>query len=366
MRIISKDLERYLAYLLRGTRLTKKSRNAYSLMYKYREYVKKFKKAFYQYSYMSFDYAEKFIKAYSNKSVKPIRILQPTLNDNAPILLGAVKNDLERVKLQVEYHRGIGIKHFAYIDNMSTDGTFEWLKEQPDVSLFLTEETFNAEAKDAWRRLVTDILGYDKWYLVLDSDELFMYPGIEKKNINVYIDFLESQKIKSAFSPMIDMYTKGRLFEKDNAADEILNSYRYFDATYTQRNVFSKYHVAGGPRARVLVPANLEKYALIKLSEDMLMTTHQNFPYKYNFETKGAIAFLLHYKFLPEDIKKYEEYIASGSHYNGSVWYKTYLNAFKRNPDLSFYYDKSQRLDSSMDLMKINIVDRNLLEKFCS
>ncbi|GBU20880.1 hypothetical protein R80B4_00767 [Fibrobacteres bacterium R8-0-B4] len=363
-----KRLKWHLMYWLRWTRLTKKSRNAYKSVDAYVRSIAEFKKAFYQYSYISFEYANKFINAYLNKSVKQIKILQSALNKNDPIMLGAVKNDLERVKLQVEYHRNIGIKHFAYIDNMSTDGTFEWLKEQPDVSLFLTEETFNAEVKDAWKRQVTDILGYDRWYLALDSDEFFIYPGIETRKITEYIDFLENNKIGSAFSIMIDMYSCGRLFENGNEADGIFDSYRYFDTnTYTQRELVSKHLIVGGPRMRLfsaLETVNLEKYPLVKLSKDMLMATHQNFPYKHNFETKGAIAFLLHYKFLPGDIELYKERITSGLYYNGSQYYKDFINAFEQNPNLSFYYEGSQKLNDSMDLMKINPIDRNFFERF--
>jgi len=362
---LNEELNWYLAYLLRGTRLTKKSRRAYNMIYTYKEYIKECKKAFYQYSFLGCDDAKRFMGAYLNKSVKPIRMSQPIMKENDPILLCAVKDDLERIKLQVEYHRGIGVKHFAYIDNMSTDGTFEWLKEQPDVSLFLTEETFNADVKDAWKRQATDILGYGRWYLVLDSDEFFIYPGIETKNINAYIDFLENNKIKSAFSPMIDMYSRGTLFEKINGVNGIFDSYCYFDTdTYTQKKMFSNYRVTGGPRMRAFSAEVLEKYALIKLTEDILVTNHRNLPYKHNFETKGAIAFLLHYKFLPNDIERYKKLITSGLYYNGSEYYKKFMNMFEQNPNLSFYYDGSQKLNDSTDLMKINLIDRHFFKKF--
>jgi len=72
----------------------------------------------------------------------------------------------------------------------------------------------------------------------------------------------------------------------------------------------------------------------------------------------------LHYKFLPGDIEQYKERITSGLYYNGSQYYKDFINAFEQNPNLSFYYNGSQKLNDSTDLMKINPIDRNFFKKF--
>ena len=360
----------YMIFIIRMAKLTRKSRNDHKLISQHKELIKDFKKAFYQFSYSCSGYAGIYINAYLNKSVKPVNVLQLDLRENDPILLCTVKDDLAKVKLQVEHHRRIGIKHFVYIDNISKDGTFEWLKGQNDVSLFTVDEIFSAEAKNAWRRQITDLFGYDRWYLVLDSDELFTYPGIETRNINRYIDFLEKNKIKSTLSPMIDMYSKGGLFEKDVAINTILEQYCYFDVdTYYPANYFAGQWINGGPRMRIFSKdercfPQLSKYALTKFSRDMLIGTHQNYPYKYNFNTKGAIAFLLHYKFLHDDSKKYKKYVMFDVMSNNSVEYKQYMKAFEQNSEISFYYEGSQKLNNSMDLMKINIINKNFFENF--
>lgn len=369
--------EMYLEYLLRRGGLAKEYRKANNLIYQHRESVKEFRKALEQFScgaYSVADSAEIFINAYLNKSVKPVKISDTVLKDNVPILLCITRDNLHTVKTQVEYHRKIGVKHFAYVDNMSKDGTFEWLRGQPDVSLFFTEEAFHDQLKDAWKRQATDFLGYDRWYLALDPDELFIYPGIEKKNINTYIDFLESQKMKSALSPMIDMYSNGKLYEESEHLENIMDKYCYFDTdTYKMSKIFSMYIIEGGPRTRLFstdgttFPCVLQKCALIKLSKDTLIGTHENYPYSHNFYTKGAAAFLLHYKFLAADNKKFKELIKAGAFsHNKCVdfQYRRYVEIFEQNPDISFYYKDSQKLNDSMDLMKINIIDRTFFKNF--
>jgi hypothetical protein len=364
--ICKKIIPSYIIYIIKKPKLSRENKKLINI---HKSVIKDFKKAFIQ--YIDNDYCPVYLNTYINRPVKPVKIVKPALNKNDPILLCAVKDDLERIKLQVEYHRKIGIKHFAYIDNMSNDGTFEWLKEQDDVSLFFVDEMFSSFKKNIWRRIITDFFGYNRWYLILDSDELFMYPGIETTNINKYVDFLERKKIESTLSPMIDVYSKGKIFE--NNINGIFNTYCYFDSdTYKITKKYSMYRITGGPRMRLFSTKDslfypiLSKYALTKFSKNMLPGTHINYPYKYNLQNKGAVAFLLHYKFLPEDKTKYKEHIISGVYYGGSKEYKRYMEMFKQNPDLSFYYEGSQKLNNSFDLMKINIIDRNFYKKFSS
>lgn len=359
-------------FFLRKIKLTKLSRFDNRCIKSNEKLVSAFKEALYQFSYVRSGDAGIFINAYLNKFVVSIKIAQVYLGKNEPILLCVVKNDLEKVKLQIEYHRKIGVRHFAYIDNLSQDGTFEWLKEQSDVSLFSVSEKFHITVKDAWKKQVTDLLGYDKWYLILDSDELFIYPGIEEKNINKYIDFLEYKKIKSTFSPMIDMYSDKKLFGRDVSPGGIMEEYCFFDTdSYVKIKNGARYNVRGGPRARLFSTKSnpfycgLGKYALTKVREDMIIFAHFNLPYKYNFGTKGAIAFLLHYKFLMQDSVKYMDHIKSGvMSSGGSSEYKVYMQLYEKNPELTFFYENAQKLNNSMDLMKINLIDEEFFSDF--
>jgi len=370
LQIIKRITPPRLKYLTKTVIKTKNIRNEQAFIKNNNKEIKDIEKSLWQLSYDGPNYASMFIKEYLDKSVKPIKVLRLTLKENDPILLCAVKNDLDKVKMQIEYHRKIGIKHFAYIDNMSDDGTFEWLKGQDDVSLFSVDKIFKASVKNAWKRQVTDILGYDKWYLNLDSDELFIYPGVETKNINAYVDFLECKKIKSTLSPMIDMYSIGAIFGETYLNSRgIQNKYCYFDIdTYKMEKSHSKYLIAGGPRMRLFPKFSclLTKYALVKLSKEVLLDTHGNYPHKYSFQTKGVIAFLLHYKFLLQDYNEYKKRAISGVMHGESAEYKYYINILEQNPNLSFYYAGSSKLNGSMDLMKINIVDKNFFKKFLS
>ena len=279
--------------------------------------------------------------------------------EKEPILICAVKDDLVKIKLQVEHHRKIGVKHFIYIDNISTDGTFEWLREQEDVTLYKVETSFKGRTKSAWQNLAVKQEGYGKWYLILDSDELFAYPGMENINIQKYISFLEKKGITAITTPLVDMYSKGNIFTT-NVIENIRNEYCFFDTVYYVKSE----EIYGGPRFRIFSMKNrLVKHSLLKMEKNMISGIHVNFPRHRNFETKVA-AFLLHYKFLPNETQKYMEIAEKGNYSGGSKEYKTYIEFYKQNPNLSFYYSGSQKLNNSMDLLKINIADKQFFEEF--
>jgi len=304
-----------------------------------------------------------FINSYLSNGIILVKKRQE-MGDIEPIVICAVRNDLDRIKMQVEHHRKIGIKHFIYIDNMSTDGTFEWLENQKDITLYRIESKFNASIKSAWWQLAIQREGYGKWYLILDSDELFAYPGMENMNIQKYIEFLKMKKISVITTPMIDMYSQNKLFEAD-ICEDIKSRYCFFDTFYNQEYGYINWRIFGGPRFRVFnIDLQLTKHSLLRAEENIIVLPHKIFPFSRNVE-KGAKAFLLHYKFLPGDMQKFMEIIKEKTYHNGSGEYKIYMKYYKQNHN-TFYYSGSQKLNNSMDLLKINIVDKNFFEEYFS
>lgn len=304
---------------------------------------------------------EDFIKSYLFGDVQLVN-KQDQAEVSEPVLVCAVKNDLDKIKIQMEHHRKIGVKRFIYIDNISTDGTLEWLKEQKDVTLYKVEAQYNSATRMGWWQYVIKQEGFGKWYLILDSDELFAYPNMENISIQRYIAFLEMKKITTTTTPMIDMYSQNEIFEA--SSDDIRTEFCFFDTFYHKEHQYVNWLIFGGPRYRLFSMDNqLAKHSLLKIKKNMLVDSHEVFPICKNTET-GVIAFLLHYKFLPKDVCKYREIVETGNFFNGSEQYRIYMEFHKKNPDISFFYSGSQKLNSSMDLLRINIADRKFFKEY--
>lgn len=335
-------------------------------------------------SFVGIGYAYDFLRAYAERKVETIKLQVIALEENEPIVIAVIKNENHLIREHIEHYRKIGVRHFAYIDNGSRDGTLEFLSEQDDVSLFLAKDDFSEGCKTAWWREVTDILGYNRWYLKVDGDEFFAYPGMENIPITRFIDFLEEKNSFCIMAPFIDMYPKEPLFqlpepEVEDSYDEMRNGgvsaiskHCYFDTDYhfvdriSKRSNLQKYgrYVYNSTKSRIHAEIGEDlkqcgnEYPLIKLSQNTIMYSHQNFP--FSCSCISAKAFLLHYNYVSQ-LKYVSEQIKNPAFATKSLRVEVY----NKNREFSFYHDRSQKYETSMDLMKIDkLIDREFFEEF--
>lgn len=278
------------------------------------------------------------------------------------IVICIVKNDLLRMKMFMDHYRNIGIKKFVVIDNMSDDGTYEFLKAQADVNLYICRTTYSTVRREAWINRIIAYYGINRWYLCVDSDELFVYPDMENVRVE---DFVKKQNIKRIRSIMLDMYSdEGIWKDKDINEKDIREKYCYFDCnSYRERANIKLELILGGPRARVFSKKNNEftgimvKHPLFYFEKgDIQGHSHYQFPYKYNFGLECKTA-LLHYKFLPNDLNKYKQRYENGNYANGSKEYKIYISSYNKKPNETFMYKDSRKFSDSSAL---NLVDINI------
>lgn len=313
----------------------------------------------------------KFLNSYKNVKICKVKdaILDLPFEQNEPIVICNARDDLARIKMQLEYYRLHGIRHFCYIDNMSKDGTFEYLKSQDDVTLFTTEEKYTTPVSMSWKRQIIDQIGYDRWYLCIDSDELFCYPEIEDKPFPEFIKYLEKKNIKTVCSFTLDMHQKDVIFSGTD--ENIFENFCYFNDFYEYKKTYftntvllNKYSEKPEFTNNVEFAAKiLYKVPLAKFSPDMLFYNHYFYPYKYNFDTK-IISVLLHYKFISSDAKRYVRIAEEGNYSRGSEKYKKFIKNYNDNPKILFYNKHSIKFDNSKKLLNIKIFDNKFYEEF--
>lgn len=275
-------------------------------------------------------------------------------DDTDAILICIVKNDLLKVKTLIKHHRTIGIKKFAFLDNGSSDGTKEWLLEQNDVDLFEVEDKYTTNRREAWVNKIIAYYGLKRWYLIVDSDELFVYSDFENKSITDVISYCEGKNIKRVRALMVDMYGDNEFYSSENDI-EYLKEMKYFDtSTYESEHRDVLDLIIGGPRKRIFGESTwLTKYPLCYFDEgDIEGKSHFLFPYKKNMNSE-CLAALLHYKFLPRDIKKYRQIAENGSYFNGSIHYKKYVKYIDSNSKMNFMCECSKEYTNSKDLSSI-------------
>lgn len=288
-------------------------------------------------------------------------------NRELPIVVLCVKNDLKRLQMLVRHYRNLGVERFAFLDNGSTDGTFEWMQDQDDIDLFKTLDKYNCLVKEGWLNRVISYYGFGQWFILTDSDELFTYIGMEKHPLTDLIRYAESEGIKRFKGINIDMYADAALFSLASSDLDIEKAYCWMDSdSYVEapRRIGNSVitAVTGGPRQRTMdVPCSVMKYPLVFFEKGTISANaHYQFPYSL-IEASPCIVGILHYKFLDSDKKEFERRakfdtgMSAGNAKTG-IYYQQYVKVASENSNMTFMYSGSVKYENSESLKRIPLL----------
>ncbi|MGR3761197.1 glycosyltransferase family 2 protein [Roseobacteraceae bacterium NS-SX3] len=268
------------------------------------------------------------------------------------LLVATMRNEQIRLPYFLQYYRHLGISHFLFVDNGSTDGTAAYLRGMEDVSVWRTTASYKrATFGIDWMNALKRKYAHGHWVLVVDPDEFFIYPFCDTRPIRALTDWLDNSGIRSFSAMLLDVYPKGPVGAVPyRAGQDPLEIAHWFDSgnyTISRNPAYGNLWIQGGPRARVFfadqpekAPA-LNKIPLVKWDRRyaFVSSTHALLPRGLNqvYETNGgekASGALLHTKFLDTFTAKAEEELTRGQHYAGSAEYKSYAEKLKGQPDL--------------------------------
>lgn len=286
------------------------------------------------------------------------RELTPIANRTAQIrpddllLFCTQRNERIRLPYFLDYYRGLGINHFLFVDNDSSDGSLDYLGSQPDVSVWHTRASYKrARFGVDWLNWLQRKYGHGHWCLVVDPDEFLIYPFCDTRPLRALTDWLDASSIKSFSAMLLDMYPKGRLdeqpYEEGRNPLEIACWFDSGNYSLQKNQRYGNLWIQGGPRSRVFfrdmpekAPA-LNKIPLVKWDRRYVYvsSTHMLLPRGLNLvydEWGGekASGILLHAKFLDTFTAKAREELQRRQHYAASVEYRAYAAALQDNPDL--------------------------------
>ena len=291
------------------------------------------------------------------KSYDPVRIPQ-----DEPILLCNVRDDISRIKNLIEHHRKMGIKYFAILDNGSKDGTLEYLKGE-HIDLYTVKEQYTSVVRAAWMIKIAANYGFDRWYVVIDSDELLEYPGGKKGDIKEIIDDLKKKGISRGRGMMVDMYAEKSSLSA-TAEDRIdPGKYRYFDTdSYESREGIFAPEVFGGPRERMFGSRDdvsrelLTKYPVFFWKRGEIYRYHYLFPFEENFKSPCVLA-LKHYKFADGDLAKMQRIVSEGNYAGGSALYGKYVDKIPESGEITFMTAESKEFTAPSDLLEVSVME---------
>ncbi len=297
-----------------------------------------------------------------------------TWHKTAILLFCTIRNEAERIDWFLSHYRKLGVDHFIFVDNASTDGTRETLLAQSDVTLYGTSASYKASRFGMdWINGLMLRHANGHWCVVADADEVLIYPYWESRPLRALTAWLDQECLPGLPAMMLELYPKGPL---DKApcfpGMDPCKALEWFDAgnyTITHKPLLDCLLVQGGPRARCFFAQTpqraptLTKLPLIRWSwhNTWVNSTHSILPRHLNrfFRTDGGeniSGVLLHTKFLATVVEKSHIEQARGEHFGNAAVFDDYYSAVAQAPDL--WCETSMRYEGWEQLESLGLISR--------
>ena len=313
-----------------------------------------------------------------------------------------VRDEYAALPFLFSYYRSMGIKRFFFVDDHSDDGTRQYILAQTDAHVFVPSNSYReSNFGNEWLNLLLDAFGTGHWTLVVDADELLIYPHCEKVRLPDFCRYLDQEGSTALFVFLLDMYPDEDLSKAVCVPNKpFYDICSFFDSQYIFRRdrqfiqngsqFLPAEQAVGGPRLRKFYPWQrrtdlfsrlalkliincsnratfwrgdkphyapaLVKVPLIKwhkgckrLSGHIVAKT----PYGKIAEVTGAF---LHFKFFANFHNKAKLEASRGQHYGGGQEYRRYLSYINKKPDISFMYEGSRQYINSNSVMKEGLI----------
>jgi len=285
-----------------------------------------------------------------------------------------LRNEALRLPFWVDHHRKLGVDHFLFVDNDSTDGTAELLAALPDASVWHTRDSYRRSRFGMdWLGWLQLRHGHGHWCLTLDADELLVLPHFGQARLPDLTRWLERQGWVNFRALMIDLYPQGPLREAPyRAGQNPIEAIPFFDAdnyTHHPRPELQTLLARGGVRARHFFATaphrapTMNKTPLVKWNRRFayLDSTHSLLPPPLNrsFPEPGfdrPTGALLHTKFLNTIVEKSVEEKQRKQHFSNSALYNDYYDGLIANPDL--WTPGAHRFESWQQLESLGLMTR--------
>jgi hypothetical protein len=274
------------------------------------------------------------------------------------LVVTVVRNGEEFLPSFLRHYTDLGVRHFLFLDNGSTDQTISILRSRSDVTLLETALPY-AKYENLMKRYLVQTYSKQRWNLFADIDELFDYPGSAELDLQGLLGYLRHTNATALVAQMLDMFALEPLAQIIPSDDPLRERFPYYDTTNISTTPYpwgngvpSSIHFnRGGIRRTVFGTENgLTKAPLIFV--DDAIEIFVDWHHVRHARIADITGVLLHYPFTASFYAKVEEAARTGRY--GPVTsdeYRAYWAALADQPQLSLYRETAKRYVSVEDLV---------------
>lgn len=249
-------------------------------------------------------------------------------------VVACMRNEMFMLPHFLAHYRALGVGAFLIADNVSDDGSLEYLAQQPDVALFSVDTDYQlSQYGVAWQQALMAAFRVGKWTLAADADELLVWQKNQTQTLPDLLAEPDFSQVDAVRLFMLDMYPKGPLEQADFA-----NADPFTDAAYAEHEPFLTSWYGQGPYSNMptwtsalrhrLMPRteqNLfvaQKVALLRYQPWMRLSAGLHFVGDVHLSERELV--FAHFKYNADFRRKVQTEVERGQHFNDAEEYQKY------------------------------------------
>ncbi len=295
----------------------------------------------------------------------------PTELDVAPgevVLIALVRNGGYYLDAFFRHYRAMGVQHFVFMDNGSTDDTLDRIRREKGTVIDQCSLPL-AKYEDLIRAYPANTYGQNRWCLYVDMDEIFDFEGRSAIGIKGLIRYLEVQGYTAFVAQMLEMFPKSSLRSvADLPFKQVLLEFMYFDVSTVSKYDYHSTDIAfsdllrsntvatadikfcfGGVRGKVFGEnCCLTKHPLIFNGPNVTPAPHPHL--SIGVACADVTGVIKHYKFANNPVGRDTASVSSGDVAHGEDAARA--KVMSQIPDITLFSLESRRWARSEHLYK--------------